>query len=162
MLFAYKDDVLSTHLVHYDLALGRLGHVNHLLHHVVGVLVLHHGVQGAVGPVLLAAHLVDQQSPLGTRRVDHTFLHNVAEEKDESFNNQFITSKSFLFPFVPVSESTSKVGVTNLPCKFVLTEDQDLSTNLSDYLAFVFWSAVLQNMLNDVVTILILQGAEEV
>lgn len=38
------DTRLSTYLVHYDLALGWLGHVDHLLHHVVGVLILHHGV----------------------------------------------------------------------------------------------------------------------
>ena len=37
-------------LVHEGLALRRLRHVNHLLHHVVGVLVLHHRVQRAVGP----------------------------------------------------------------------------------------------------------------
>lgn len=41
---AHNDTPLSTYLVHYDLALGGLGHVDHLLHHVVGVLVLHHGV----------------------------------------------------------------------------------------------------------------------
>lgn len=57
---------MPTHLVHDDFALGGLGHVDHPLHHVVGVLILHHGVEGAVGAVLLAAHLVNQQGPLGT------------------------------------------------------------------------------------------------
>lgn len=50
----------------------------------------------------------------------------------------------------------------SLPCKFVLAEDKNLSANLCDYLALIFWPAVLQNMLNDVVTILILQEAAEV
>ena len=35
-------------LVHERLALCRLGHVDHLLHHVVGILVLHHRVQRTV------------------------------------------------------------------------------------------------------------------
>lgn len=35
---------LSAYLVHYDLPLGGLCHVDHFLHHVVGILVLHHGV----------------------------------------------------------------------------------------------------------------------
>lgn len=38
------DAPVSTHLVHDDLALRWLGNIDHLLHHVVGVLVLHHGV----------------------------------------------------------------------------------------------------------------------
>ena len=67
--------------MHDDLALGRLCHVDHPLDNVVGVLVLHHGVQGAVGAVLLAAHLVDEQGPLSTRRVDHTLLHHVAKDR---------------------------------------------------------------------------------
>lgn len=37
---------VGTDLVHQDLALAGLGHVYHLLDHVVGVLVLHHDVQG--------------------------------------------------------------------------------------------------------------------
>lgn len=44
-----------------------------------------------------------------------------------------------------------------LPCKFVLAQDKNLSANFCDNLALVLGSAVLQNMLNDVVTILILQ-----
>lgn len=34
-----------SNLVHESLALRRLGHVNHLLHDIVGVLVLHHDLQ---------------------------------------------------------------------------------------------------------------------
>lgn len=41
----------------------------------------------------------------------------------------------------------------------MLAQDKNLSANLCHYLAFIFWSAMLQNMLNDVVTILILQEA---
>jgi hypothetical protein len=37
--------------VHENLPLAGLGHVNHLLDHVVGVLVLHHDVQGGGGTV---------------------------------------------------------------------------------------------------------------
>lgn len=76
--------------MHNDLALGGLGHVDHLLHHVVGVLVLHHGVQGAVGPVLLAAHFIYQQSSLRTRRVDHTLLHNITEGEKKEKTFRFI------------------------------------------------------------------------
>ena len=39
-------------LVHQDLPLGRLRHVDHLLHHVVGVLILHHGVQWTGSPTM--------------------------------------------------------------------------------------------------------------
>lgn len=43
----------------------------------------------------------------------------------------------------------------------MLAQDKNLSTNFCHDLAFVLQSAVLQNMLNDVVTVLILQeGAE--
>lgn len=49
-----------------------------------------------------------------------------------------------------------------LPCKFVLAEDKNLSANLCNYLALIFWSAMLQNVLNNIVTILILQEAVEV
>lgn len=44
----------------------------------------------------------------------------------------------------------------------MLAQDKNLSTNLRHYLALIFWSAVLQNMLNDVIAILILQEAVEV
>lgn len=67
--------------MHDDLALGRLRHVDHPLDNVVGILVLHHGVQGTVGAVLLAAHLVDEQGPLGTGRVDDALLHHVAADE---------------------------------------------------------------------------------
>lgn len=40
---------MGADLVHEDLPLCWLRHVNHLLHDVVGVLVLHHCVQGTVG-----------------------------------------------------------------------------------------------------------------
>lgn len=42
-------------LVHEDLPLIGLRHVNHLLDHVIGVLILHHDVQGAVGTVKINA-----------------------------------------------------------------------------------------------------------
>lgn len=41
----------------------------------------------------------------------------------------------------------------------MLAQDEDLAANLRHYLALIFGSAVLQNMLNDVVTVLILQEA---
>lgn len=50
----------------------------------------------------------------------------------------------------------------SLPCKFMLAQDKNLPAHLCHYLALIFWSAMLQNMLNDVVTILILQEATEV
>lgn len=64
-IFAQSGDVGSD-LVHDDFALRWLCHVDHPLYHVVGVLVLHHAIEGAVGPVLLTAHLIDKQSPLGS------------------------------------------------------------------------------------------------
>lgn len=45
------------------------------------------------------------------------------------------------------------------PCKLVLAQDENFSTDLCYYLGLVFRSAMLQNMLNDVVTVLILQEA---
>lgn len=71
----------ETHLVHDDFALSRLCHVDHSLDNIVCVLVLHHGVQGAVGPVFLAAHFIDQESSLCTRGVDHALFHDVTEER---------------------------------------------------------------------------------
>lgn len=71
-----------THLVHDDFALSGFCHVYHSLDNVVGVLVLHHGVQGAVGPIFLAAHFVYQESSLCTRGVDHTLLHYITEGRN--------------------------------------------------------------------------------
>lgn len=51
--------------------------------------------------------------------------------------------------------------MTSLPCKFVLAEDKNFSTDLCHYFAFILWSSMFQHMLNHVVAILILQGAAE-
>lgn len=66
--------------MHDDFTLSRFRHINHSLDDIVGILVLHHGVQGAVGAIFLAAHLVYQQSSLCARGVDHTLLHNITED----------------------------------------------------------------------------------
>lgn len=71
----------------------------------------------------------------------------------EKLNSSGSRSKVFILATTPKH---------SLPCKFVLAEDKNFSANLSNNLALIFWSAVLQNMLNDVVTVLILQGAVEV
>ena len=39
-------------LVHEDFSLVGLSHIDHLLHHVVGVLILHHGVQWTGSPTM--------------------------------------------------------------------------------------------------------------
>ncbi len=44
----------------------------------------------------------------------------------------------------------------NLPCKLVLAESQNVASDLSHYLALILSSAVLQNMLDDIVAILVL------
>lgn len=41
----------------------------------------------------------------------------------------------------------------------MLTQHEDFATDLGHNLALVFWPAVLQHVLYDVVTVLILQGA---
>lgn len=48
-----------------------------------------------------------------------------------------------------------------LPCKFVLAQEEHFSTDLCHNLALIFGSAVLQDVLDDVVAVLILQGAME-
>ena len=54
------------------------GGVDHLLHHVVGVLVLHHGVQGRAWAVRVGrAHLLDQEGSLGPVGVLDASLHHV-------------------------------------------------------------------------------------
>lgn len=60
-------------------------------------------------------------------------------------------------------DSTNSCGniTTSLPCKFVLAEDKNFSTDLCHYFAFILWSSVFQHVLNHVVAILILQGAAE-
>lgn len=63
--------------MHYDLALGGLSHVNHPLHHIICILVLHHGVEGTVRAVLLTADFIDEQGPLCTGRMNHTLLYNI-------------------------------------------------------------------------------------
>ena len=68
-------------LVHEDLPLTGLRHVNHLLHHVVGELILHHGVQGGAGAVGVgSAHLLDQERSLGPVGVLDALLHHVTGE----------------------------------------------------------------------------------
>ncbi len=46
--------------MHEELALRRLCNIDHLLHHVVSELVLHHGVQSTVGPTSVSnqTHLI--------------------------------------------------------------------------------------------------------
>lgn len=75
----FKQVFPQTHLVHNYFALSWFCHVNHSLDNIVGILVLHHGVQGAVRPILLAAHFIDQKSSLRAGRVDDTLLHDIAE-----------------------------------------------------------------------------------
>lgn len=147
--------VLS-HLVHDDFTLSRFGHVDHSLDDVVCILVLHHGVQGAVGPVFLTAHLVYEQSPLGTWRMDHTFFHNITGGEKNSSAQWFVTLTCTIYSI----DSQSNI-VTSLPCKFVLAEDKNFSTDLGNYFAFILWSTMFQHMLNHVVAILILQRAAE-
>lgn len=142
--------------MHDDFTLGRFGHVDHSLDDVVCVLVLHHGVQGAVGPVFLAAHLVYEQSSLGPGRMDHTLFHNVTGGGEKLISAMYVS-------VVYAIDSTNSCGdiLTSLPCKFVLAEDKNFSTDLCHYFAFILWSSVFQHMLNHVVAILILQGAAE-
>ena len=66
-------------LVHEDLALGGLGHVDHLLNDIVGVLVLHHDVEGGGGAVAVdGAHLLNEGGALPPAGVLHALLHHVA------------------------------------------------------------------------------------
>ena len=68
-------------LVHKDLPLTRLRHINHLLHHVVGVLILHHRVQGGAGAVGVGgADLLDQEGSLRPVGVLDALLHHIAGE----------------------------------------------------------------------------------
>lgn len=60
-----------------------------------------------------------------------------------------------------VSVAYAVYPTCSLPCKFVLAEDKDFSTDLCHYFALILWSSVFQHMLNHVVAILILQGAAE-
>lgn len=48
--------------MHEHLALGRLCHINHLLHNIVGILVLHQHQEGAVGAVIVPTHLYKRQN----------------------------------------------------------------------------------------------------
>ena len=68
-------------LVHQDLPLTGLGHVDHLLDDVVGVLVLHHDVQGRAGTVRVGgADLLYEEGPLLPGGVLDALLHDVAGE----------------------------------------------------------------------------------
>ena len=68
-------------LVHQNLALAGLRDVDHLLDHVVGVLVLHHDVEGGGRAVRVGrADLLDQDGTLGPGGVLHALLHHVAGE----------------------------------------------------------------------------------
>lgn len=55
-IFAKGGDMWAD-LVHEHLALSGLSHVYHLLHHVVGILILHQHQEGAVGIVTVPTHL---------------------------------------------------------------------------------------------------------
>lgn len=141
--------------MHDDFTLSGFGHVDHSLDDVVCVLVLHHGVQGAVGPVFLTAHLVYEQSPLGTGRMDHTLFHNITRGEKNSLAQWFVLTWT-----IYSTGSRSNI-MTSLPCKFVLAEDKNFSTDLCNYFAFILWSTMFQHMLDHVVAILILQRAAE-
>ena len=77
-VFSQSGEVRSD-LVHQDLPLTGLRHVDHLLDDVVGVLVLHHDVQRRGGTVGVgSADLLDEESSLLPGGVLDTFLHHVA------------------------------------------------------------------------------------
>ena len=107
------------YLVHERFALRRLGQVDHLLHHIVGVLVLHHGVQRTINRVRPTAHLFDEHGSLAPIRVRHALLDDVAGE-------------------------------------LVLRQDEDFAFQLKYNTCLVFRVAMLQHMLYDIVSILIL------
>ena len=66
-------------LVHENLPLAGLGHIDHLLHDIIGILVLHHDVEGGGGTVAVhRAHLLNQLGALNPSRVLHALLHHVA------------------------------------------------------------------------------------
>ena len=66
-------------LVHENLPLAGLGHIDHLLHDIIGILVLHHDVEGGGGTVAVhRAHLLNQLGALNPARVLHALLHHVA------------------------------------------------------------------------------------
>ena len=65
--------------MHQDLPLTGLGHVDHLLNDVVGVLVLHHDVQRRGGAVRVGgADLLYEESPLLSGGVLDALLHHIA------------------------------------------------------------------------------------
>ena len=67
--------------MHQNLALAGLGNINHLLDHVVGVLVLHHGVQRRARAVgVCGADLLDEEGSLRPVGVLDTLLHHVGGE----------------------------------------------------------------------------------
>lgn len=74
-------------------------------------------------------------------------------------NVQYICHYQLYLSEIFIYTRPSRYG---LPCKFVLAEEKNFSADLCNYLTFIFWPAVLQNMLDNVVTILILQEALEV
>ncbi|RNA22734.1 hypothetical protein BpHYR1_040570 [Brachionus plicatilis] len=72
---------MRPNLLHEGAPLHGLGHVDHLLYDIVGVLVLHHGVETAAGGVISAgAHLFDEDGAFGAVRVRHTLLDYIAGE----------------------------------------------------------------------------------
>ena len=79
-VFSQSGNVRSN-FVHENLSLAVLGHIYHLLDHVVGVLVLHHDVQCRAGTVWVGgADLVNEDSSLWPVGILNTFLHHVTGE----------------------------------------------------------------------------------
>ena len=67
--------------MHQNLALAGLGNINHLLDHIVGVLILHHDVERGAGTVGVGgADLLDEDSSLRSVSILNTLLHHVAGE----------------------------------------------------------------------------------
>lgn len=71
---------VRTYLVHEYLALRRVGHVDHFLHDIIGVLIFHHRVQTTVCRVLTSAHFLDENGTLVAIRMSHTLFDHIRGE----------------------------------------------------------------------------------
>lgn len=103
-------------------------------------------------PITAAADLVNEHGPFCTRRMSHTFLNHIAAQKRANPSLGYITIMGMSF----YSISLMDIFHSTLPCKFMLTESENVPSKFMNNLAFVFWSTMFQDVLDDIVAVLIL------
>ena len=77
---------VGSDFVHENFSLGRLSHIDHLLHHIVGILIFHHLVQWTLSSIMII-HYEKEKKEGKVSRVVHTSVMNTYQYMKYIFQN---------------------------------------------------------------------------